>query len=369
VAKRSFEKSTPLHHTETFSTVRQGCELGDEWHHKYPVPLSSYPKYSIKTGNADYDSIMNDLAPIGFRALQIVAKGRSSTIVLAQNLTNSVVNGEQECVPVALKLNTGQSVQKSRSSWRNNMGEEIRIMKTINHPYIVTWLHNINYRNRVGIVLEFCENGNLEQLLRLQNARFLTEPVTHKYFRCIFSGLEYLHNQGIAHRDICTQNMLISQYNTIKITDFGHAVRYMTGDAFRQDDCGTTGYQAPEVILKIPYNPKLIDLWSLGCVLYVMSTGRFPFGLIRSEIVTNSTREVVFPKSHVLPLSAELNEILRGILKYIPDYRFSLNRISHCQWFRAIQDKVQIGNFHLVRQPQKIREGRQEQKLKALYEI
>jgi serine/threonine protein kinase len=72
-------------------------------------------------------------------------------------------------------------------------------------------------------------------------------------------GVEYLHHQGIAHRDLCTENILVTSKNCLKITDFGHAVYYFNGDALRTDTCGTNGFQSPEVLVSIPYNPKFLS--------------------------------------------------------------------------------------------------------------
>lgn len=357
------------HHSETYGTVPQGCELGDAWEHKYPIPLSQNHKKlnPIKTGNAHYDIILSDLKLLGYVPLQLIAKGRSGSVLLAQDLNKNRFKGEHEYIPVAIKLNSGKPRQTSGLATTT---EEMDILKDIVHPSIVTWIGNIHYQGRIGMVTEFCENGNLDQLLRLKQTRFLAERVSRKYFREIFDGIEYLHQQGIAHRDICTSNMLITEFNTIKIADFGHAVRFMNGDSLRKDMSGSHGYQALEIICKFPYNPQLTDIWSFGCLLYVMTIGNFPFGLIRSEMIAKFRKRTPFPDERVQALSPELKELINGMLLYVPEKRYSLARIRHSKWMQTNDDnKVQIGNFHLVRQPRKVREGEEEKVLKSLYKI
>ncbi|XP_033728975.1 CBL-interacting serine/threonine-protein kinase 5-like [Pecten maximus] len=359
------------HHSETYGTVPQGCELGDVWEHKYPKPLGQHTKKltPIKTGNAHYDIIISDLKLVGYNPIQLIAKGRSGSILLAQDLSKNRFYGEQECIPVAIKLNSGK-MSTRQASGAGTFTEEMAILKDLVHPSIISWMDNISYQGRIGMVMEFCENGNLDQLLRIKQTRFLAERVSRKYFRQIFEGIEYLHHQGIAHRDICTSNMLITEFNTIKITDFGHAVRYMTGDPLRKDTCGSNGYQAPEIISKVPYNPQLSDCWSFGCLLYVMTIGNFPFGLIRSEMMSKFCKKTPFPDQRVQPLSPELTELINGMLLCVPDRRFSLSRIRYSAWMQMNDnEKVQIGNFHLIRQPRKIKEGNEEKVLKALYKI
>lgn len=150
-----------------FDIFKQVCEFGDSWTQKYPIPLSKYPQRPIRTGNLYYDGIIVDLELLGYRPLQIVAKARSGTVILAQNLHLLQHFRECETVPVALKLNSGKP-RRNRSPSKTNMLDEMSIHRQLHHPNIVTWISNINYRGRVGTVMEFCENGTLDQVVKLQ---------------------------------------------------------------------------------------------------------------------------------------------------------------------------------------------------------
>lgn len=249
------------------------------------------------------------------------------------------------------------------------MANEMNILKDISHPSIVTWSQNIEYKGAIGMVMEFCPNGNLDQLLRLKNASFLPERVSRQYFRQMFDGLEYLHNQGIAHRDICTQNMLITQNNSIKISDFGHACKFMTGDPLRTDECGTSGFTAPEIILKQPYHPKMADVWSFGTVLFLMTTGNFPFGVLQNDIIARSNKKLAFPEKRIFALSSTLMELAIGMLGYDPNRRFTTNRIRFSTWIQETDNRVQVGNFYLVRHPKKTLETERERKIKEHLKI
>lgn len=151
-----------------FDVYRQNCEVGDAWHHKYPVPLSSFPKRPIRTGNLYYDGIISDLEHLGYKPLQVIARGRSGTIIIAQDLHKVGVYQECETVPVALKLNSGKTKRVARPWGKTDMMDEMTIHRQLVHPSIVTWFDNINIHGRVGTVIEFCENGTLEQLIRIQ---------------------------------------------------------------------------------------------------------------------------------------------------------------------------------------------------------
>ena len=100
-----------------------------------------------------------------------------------------------------------------------------------------------------------------------------------KYTYQILQGLEYLHALGIVHRDIKSTNILVDEQGVCKISDFGSAkttlednmesMKYMTV-------CGTPYWMAPEVIKQEGHNRKA-DIWSLGCTVFEMATGRPPW--------------------------------------------------------------------------------------------
>ncbi|XP_041354506.1 aurora kinase B-like [Gigantopelta aegis] len=346
----------------------QSCDLGDVWTQQYPIPLSSYPNHDIETGNSYYDAIIPELQTIGYKPLQVIAKGRSGTVIIAQDLSPEKVGTESEYRPVALKLNSGKKRKYHRLN-RADVTDEMLIHQTLVHPNIVRMLCPLSYQGRGGLVLEFCESGNLEMLLKSQDARFLTEPICQKYFIQILNALEYIHLSGYAHRDVCPSNILVSNENTLKLADFGHAVKFTAGDKLCEDSSGTLGYQSPEIVCKTPYNPKMADMWSLGAVLYMMAVGRLPFGRLKTEEMAKNIKRMSCPDAHVMILSSEIKELMDGLLAYIPESRYSLNRCRNSDWTTMRQKRVQIGNFYLVRQPQKIFEGEREKDIKRNFEI
>ncbi|KAL4220685.1 hypothetical protein ACF0H5_021081 [Mactra antiquata] len=366
VSEGTSEENEPS--SSNFDILKQVCEFGDSWVQKYPVPLSKYPQRPIRTGNLFYDGIIVDLELLGYRPLQIVAKARSGTVILAQNLHMLQHFQECETVPVALKLNSGKP-RRNRPPSKTNMLDEMTIHRQLNHPNIVSWISNISYRGRVGTVMEFCENGTLEQVVKLQEARFLPETVARRYFKQIHSAIDYIHQEGFAHRDICPQNVLITQNNNVKICDFGHSVKFVSLDHLCEDECGSIGYQAPQMLEKVPYNPKVADVWSLGAMLYTICVGRLPLGTIRNDILENASKELKFPDSKILYVSQDLKWLLKGMLAYKPDMRFSMNRICHSLWICTEDKQVKIGNFYRVRQPQKSNEGTLETHVKEKLKI
>lgn len=89
-------------------------------------------------------------------------------------------------------------------------------------------------------------------------------------------GINYMHSKNICHRDIKLENILIDEFMSLKIIDFGFAV---CSPPERKLDsfCGTPSYMAPEIIQKKEYFGQPTDVWSAGIVLYILICGRFPF--------------------------------------------------------------------------------------------
>lgn len=79
--------------------------------------------------------------------------------------------------------------------------------------------------------------------------------------------------------------------------------------------------QPPELLLKVPYDPRIGDLWGLGSVLYAMTVGRLPYGRIKDEQEARALRLLQFPEPHVLVLTQELKDLLKGMLAYVPSAR------------------------------------------------
>ncbi|XP_053403688.1 uncharacterized protein LOC123554800 isoform X2 [Mercenaria mercenaria] len=222
-----------------------------------------------------------------------------------------------------------------------------------------------NKKHRPESLLEM----HKKEMKKKKEARFLSESIAQRYFKQLHSAIDYIHSQGYAHRDICPQNVLISQNNVPKLCDFGHAVRFMASDPLCEDDCGSLGYQAPQILEKTPFNPKQADIWSLGALLYSVCTGHTPLGTIRGDVIQNASKEIPFPDVRILALSREFKSLSKGMLAYKPETRFTMNRIAHSPWMTKTDTRVQIGGFFRARQPQKTSEGSLEQQIKSKLKI
>lgn len=98
-----------------------------------------------------------------------------------------------------------------------------------------------------------------------------------KYFRQLISALGYCHSFNICHRDLKPENILVSGEGDVKIADFGMAALQQGPDYKLRTSCGSPHYAAPELVKGQKYHGNLVDIWSMGVILYAMLAGKLPF--------------------------------------------------------------------------------------------
>ena len=108
-----------------------------------------------------------------------------------------------------------------------------------------------------------------------------SEPLCRYYFKQLIKGIYYLHSKGFAHRDLKPQNILLDENYNLKIIDFGFicSLQGKGGTGFNTSRVGTPGYMAPELLSNKSYQGHVVDLFSLGVILFVMYVGRPPFSV------------------------------------------------------------------------------------------
>ena len=165
-----------------------------------------------------------------------------------------------------------------------SLESEVDTLKLLDHPNIVRYIGTERNAKLINIFLEFVPGGSIASLLT--NFGPFKEPVVKMYTKQILLGLEYLHNNGIMHRDIKGANILVENTGLVKLADFGASKKIedlVTIGSGANSVKGTPYWMAPEVITQTGHGRKA-DIWSVACTVIEMATGKPPWSQYGSQV-------------------------------------------------------------------------------------
>jgi len=159
-------------------------------------------------------------------------------------------------------------------SQNDKIVREAQIHTGLDHPNIVKLLDYFDDERNVYFMLEICSGRSLMELHT--SRKTITEPEARYYLTQLVSGVQYLHENKIIHRDLKLANLLLTNGMTVKIADFGLAVRESDIERCQFEKCGTPNYISPEMLRQKGHSYP-VDIWAIGIVLYILLSGIPPF--------------------------------------------------------------------------------------------
>lgn len=174
-------------------------------------------------------------------------------------------------------------IEKSTPVFLDCMKQEAEILAKLNHPNIVS-IYDYFFENHTAfIILEYCPNGSLIDLINKQGR--LSTRELERFALEIISALDFLHKKGIAHCDIKLSNILIDNFGRAKICDFGLSRISLNGEKDKKDLRGSIHYMSPEMLSHATYDMFKADVWAIGVLLYVANVGSFPYGALNPHTI------------------------------------------------------------------------------------
>lgn len=271
-----------------------------------------------------------------YALIQKVGSGATCIVKLARSRDNGEI--------VAVKILT----KKEETANKHHIAEVSNLSK-ISHPNVVGLVDsgrgqirkpNNTYKEVNYIVLEYACNGELFDYIYFPKKPF-SEDIARYLFKSLLDGLESCHNAGVAHRDLKTENLMMDENWNLKIADFGYATSISghKGTGLLDSYLGTISYVCPEILTHMPYMGTCSDIFSCGVILFVLVTGKMPFGKATiHDVYYKNFATCEYDKywdimtKRLVPVSEEFKGLINLLLAFDPTQRPSINEIRNHEW-------------------------------------
>ena len=284
-----------------------------------------------------------------------IRKASKSVLEMHYGMVRLINRGAFARVVLAKDLHTGRDcaiklIEKSNAPpcARRYMEREVQIMRLVSHPNIVKCLDIFDSRLRTRIVMEYMSGGMLSEVIVNRYVSGLPEDVAQPIVRGILSGVEYLHRNGVVHRDLKPDNCLLPNqeepYGEIKLSDFGLSNFIPSGVPFNGKLCvddavltsavGSPGFVAPE-LFDCSYGTA-VDIWSVGVIMFNILTGKMPFSGTLDEVRNAARNGVVdFNGTEACQVSQSARSLILGMLKVNVGERLTACEALNHEWLRT----------------------------------
>jgi len=227
------------------------------------------------------------------------------------------------------------------------LNREITFLCCMEHPNVVK-LYDVHETDTLTIlIMEFVEGETLDDFLYDTKGQCLPDYVCRFFFHKLVSAVKYCHDLMVVHRDLKMENIIVNLTGNLWLLDFGLSNRWTPG-MLLETYCGTLEYAAPEVLSKEkPYEGGPCDVWSLGVVLFLLLTGKFPFEdesiPVLLEKLNQGHEAIEFPST----FSDDLISLFQIIFIAHPQKRATIPRILAHPWMldNALDNQKSMAYF------------------------
>ncbi|CAG7868220.1 unnamed protein product [Brassica rapa] len=296
-------------------------------------------KVDLSSTVIDEDVLLEDDVERSLRIRSVHLRDRIS--IDDFEVIKEISRGAYGRVLLAKKRATGDlfaiKVLKKADMIRKNAVERIHaerdILINVRNPFVVRFFYSFTCRENLYLVMEYVNGGDVFSMLKLIS---MDETVARVYIAEVVLALEYLHSEGVVHRDLKPDNILIAHDGHVKLTDFGLSEVGLidsTGDlsgpklptsehkSERRDMAGTPDYMAQEILLGTGHGATA-DWWSVGVILFEFIVGIPPFNADSPEQVFDNiiNRRIPWP-SEPEQMSYEARDLIDRLLTKDPHQR------------------------------------------------
>ncbi|CAB4380216.1 unnamed protein product [Rhizophagus irregularis] len=232
----------------------------------------------------------------------------TNLVKIGQGASGGVYTAYQKGTNVSVAIKRMNLEQQPKKDLIIN---EILVMRESKHKNIVNFIDSYLFAGELWVIMEYMEGGSLTDVV---TTNIMSEGQIARVCIETLKGLNHLHEKGVIHRDIKSDNVLLSLQGDIKLTDFGFCAQINEHHNKRTTMVGTPYWMAPEVVTRKEYGPK-VDIWSLGIMAIEMIEGEPPYlneNPLRALylIATNGTPQLQNPSGISQQFRLFLNECL-----------------------------------------------------------
>ncbi|KAH9609032.1 hypothetical protein KSS87_004039 [Heliosperma pusillum] len=272
----------------------------------HPLPLPPAPASFGQAPSSPQVATKSEYSPVKnqWTKGKLIGRGTFGSVYAATNRETGAL-----CAMKEVELCSDDP--KSQECMRQ-LEQEIKVLSHLKHPNIVQYYGSEIADDRFYIYLEYVYPGSIYKYVH-ERCGAITEAVVRNFTRHICSGLAYLHGRKTIHRDIKGANLLVDSSGVVKLADFGMA-KHLTGQAAELSMKGSPYWMAPELMQSVLQKDNrsdlalAVDIWSLGCTVIEMLTGKPPWSEYEGVGIPNS---IILPAVVVPICAAAMFKVLK----------------------------------------------------------